>query len=153
MFTQPCFIRKSSYSLRNKLDDLGYRFSGATLNEDLCLFTDCEFGLYWVEFFSNILNEEETEYLDCGTNERLFLAVAALRDDTDKNQWFVLDTHLSFNPNANCIEYSKGAFIKCARDKWNVDFNEDGTPCEFSSKNIPAHKATVNELIEHFKDK
>lgn len=98
-------------------------------------------------------DEEIDGAIDCGTNEDLFLAIAALRDDTDRNQWFVLDTHLSFNPNANCIEYSKGNFIKCERDKWNVNFNEDGTPCEFSSRNIPAHKATVEELIEHFKDK
>ncbi len=26
--------------------------------------------------------------VDCGTNEDLFLAIAALRDDTDKYQWF-----------------------------------------------------------------
>ena len=27
--------------------------------------------------------------IDCGTNEELFLAIAALRDDTDKLQWFI----------------------------------------------------------------
>ena len=31
---------------------------------------------------------------DCGDNEGLFLAIAAIRDDTDKNQWFILDTRL-----------------------------------------------------------
>lgn len=28
-------------------------------------------------------------YIDCGTNENLFLALAALQDDTDNEQWFV----------------------------------------------------------------
>lgn len=139
MFTQPCFIRKSSYSLRNKLDDLGYRFSGATLNEDLCLFTDCEFGLYWVESFSNILNEEETEYLDCGTNERLFLAVAALRDDTDVDQYFVVDVEVYQN-------LSKGDWFKATdiNGQYHVGTKIDPLYC---------HKATVEELIEHFKDR
>lgn len=139
MFTQPCFIRKSSYSLRNKLDDLGYRFYGATLNEDLCLFTDCEFGLYWVEFFSNILNEDETKYLDCGTNEELFLALASLRDDTDVDQCFVVDVEVYQN-------LSKGDWFKATdiNGQYHVGTKIDPLYC---------HKATVEELIEHFKDK
>lgn len=153
MFINPCFIRKSSCELRTKLDDIGYKLIGATLNEDMCIFTDTEYGVYWIEYFSNIPHEEETDYIDCGTNEDLFLAIAALRDDTDNKQWFVLDTDLSLSHNANGIEYPIGSFIKCGRDKWNIDFNDDGTPCEFSSRNIPAHKATVQELIEHFQNK
>lgn len=150
MFTQPCFIRKDTQELRDKLKEIGLQPHPCIAHKNISyLFVNR--GFY---SRNEIGYQEEIESaIDCGTNEELFLAIAALRDDSDKNQWFVLDTHLSFNPNANCIEYSKGNFIKCGRDKWNVDFNEDGTPCEFSSKNIPAHKATVNELIEHFKDK
>ena len=50
-FTTPCFIRKSTYKLRKKLDELGYRLFGAELNEDLCIFTSPEYGLYNIEFF------------------------------------------------------------------------------------------------------
>ena len=53
-FTTPCFIRKSTYKLRKKLDELGYRLFGAELNEDLCIFTSPECGLYNIEFFNNI---------------------------------------------------------------------------------------------------
>jgi hypothetical protein len=88
-FTTPCFIRKSTYKLRKKLDELGYRLFGAELNKDLCIFTGPEYGLYSVEFFSNIPHPDETDSVDCGTNEELFLAIAALRDDTDDSQWFV----------------------------------------------------------------
>lgn len=49
-FTTPCFIRKSTYKLRKKLEELGYRLFGAELNEDLCIFTEPEYGLYSVEF-------------------------------------------------------------------------------------------------------
>ena len=55
-FTTPCFIRKSTYKLRKKLDELGYRLFGAELNEDLCIFTSPECGLYNIEFFNNILH-------------------------------------------------------------------------------------------------
>lgn len=149
MFTQSCFIRNANKDLIYNIMALGYKPMYMTWRNNI------EGNNLVLEYntwhFTDSDNHPNS--IDCGTNEELFLAIAALRDDTDKYQWFVLDTHLSFNPNANCIEYSKGNFIKCGRDKWNVDFNEDGTPCEFSSKNIPAHKATVNELIEHFKDR
>lgn len=39
-FTTPCFIRKSTYKLRKKLDELGYRLFGAELNKDLCISLD-----------------------------------------------------------------------------------------------------------------
>ena len=54
-FTTPCFIRKSTYKLRKKLDELGYRLFGAELNEDLCIFTSPEYGLYNIPQIRNLL--------------------------------------------------------------------------------------------------
>lgn len=63
--------------------------------------------------------------IDCGTNEELFLALAALRDDTDKFQWFISPEGIwAYNKNNDSISVSP---------KWR--------------------KATVYELIEHFKTK
>lgn len=87
-FTTQCFIRKSTYKLMDKLNGLGYRLFGCELNEDLCIFTKPECGLYSVEFFSNISHPKESNSIDCGTNEEFFLAIAALRDDTDQFQLF-----------------------------------------------------------------
>ena len=124
-FTTSCFIRKSPYKLMNRLNELGYRLFGCELNEDLCIFTEPEYRLYSVEFFSNIPHPDETDSIDCGTNEDLFLALAALRDDTDKFQWFISPEGIwAYNKNNDSISVSP---------KWR--------------------KATVNELIEHFKTK
>lgn len=124
-FTTSCFIRKSPYKLMNRLNELGYRLFGCELNEDLCIFTEPEYRLYSVEFFSNIPHPDETDSIDCGTNEDLFLALAALRDDTDKFQWFISPEGIwAYNKNNDSISVSP---------KWR--------------------KATVNELIEHFKIK
>ena len=97
--------------------------------------------------------------IECGTNDSLygiwcsdnidmFKAIAALNDRTDKYQYFVLDTEL-WSPEGSNV-YKKGSLLQCKRDKWNVDVNEDGTPCVLSSRNIPAHKATVTEILNHF---
>ena len=68
--------------------------------------------------------------IDCGTNEELFLAIAAFRDDTDKFQWFT-DGDLWF---------------KCGDEV--CDENIEYYLNKYGRK---IHKATVNELIEHFK--
>lgn len=125
-FTTSCFIRKSPYKLMYRLNELGYRLFGCELNEDLCIFTEPEYRLYSVEFFSNIPHPDETDSIDCGTNEDLFLALAALRDDTDKFQWFI-------SPEGIWVYNKDNDSILEVSLKWR--------------------KATVNELIEHFKTK
>ena len=137
-FTTPCFIRKSTPELRKKLEELGYRLFGAELNEDLCIFTEPEYSLYSVEFFSNIPHPDETDSVDCGTNEELFLAIAALKDNTDNNQLFT-------NGKGDWGIYRDGSDGGLS----GMDFY--GMPNDF---NLPYyHKATVDELIEHFKGK
>lgn len=131
-FTTPCFIRKSTYKLMDRLNELGYRLFGCELNEDLCIFTEPEYRLYSVEFFSNIPHPDETDSIDCGTNEELFLALAALRDDVDTYQWFT-----------DGKEWFQCQYLKAGmhyQDKPEILFEK-------------WHKATVNELIEHFKEK
>lgn len=125
-FTTPCFIRKSTYKLMDRLNELGYRLFGCELNEDLCIFTEPEYRLYSVEFFSNIPHPDETDSIDCGTSEELFLALAALRDDTDKFQWFI-------SPEGIWVYNKDNDSILEVSLKWR--------------------KATVDELIEHFKTK
>lgn len=74
--------------------------------------------------------------IDCGVNEELFLAIASLRDDTNYMQWFVCTSDYK--------EYDG--------KEWKVgDFDLNTCPDDFD--NILPHwrKATVNELIEHFK--
>lgn len=72
------------------------------------------------------------KFIDCGTNEELFLAIAALRDDTDKYQWFT-DGDLWF---------------KCGDEVCNETIEY-----YLNKYGRKIHKATVNELIEHFKTK
>lgn len=63
--------------------------------------------------------------IDCGTNEDLFLALAALREDTDKGQWFCDNN-----------------------DLWEQTYSD--LPSRYMQMN--GHKATVEEIIEHFKN-
>lgn len=76
------------------------------------------------------------KFIDCGTNEELFLAIAALRDDTGDNQLFT-------NEKGDWGIYRDGS------DGGLPGMDFYGMPNDFNLSYY--HKATVNELIEHFK--
>lgn len=147
-FTTPAFIRRNTPELRNKLDELGYEPSRVIFDsEELCLATavNNDYAKY-----TNITNEmfdstnpHETwncaGRIDCGINEDLFLAISALRDDTDKDQWFVMDVEIY-------VDIPKGIWFK------STDYN-GGKHVGTQIDPIYCHKATVQELIEHFKEK
>lgn len=86
-FITPCFIRKNTPELRKKLEELGYKKYGNPfqITDDSKLITtiDGEYVPYNVPL--------DDSFIDCGVNENLFLALAALRDDTSANQYWVLD--------------------------------------------------------------
>ena len=146
-FTTPCFIRKNTPELRKKLEELGYEilnFGNTTLDgynydgngshksieEGRAIITSYG-NLYGVIYDIDTVTKKGR--IDCGTNEELFLAIAALRNDTDKNQWFTDGDKWILCPEIKFSTY------------WvynDVDVNLD-----------VIHKATVNELIEHFKTK
>ena len=128
MFTTPCFIRKNTPELRKKLEELGYRYCSTFDKEAPYLWLGE--GVIYDTFNINITTIEVGKYfspygISCGTNEELFLALASLRDDSDYMQWFT-----------------------------------DGKLWEKSNNDLPSHymqleghKATVEEIIEHFKDR
>ena len=88
MFTQKCFIRKNTPELVKRLEELGYKASFSARNG---------YGEYLYAFNGTIVGgeynayNEKTGFVDCGTNDELFLAIASLRDDTDNGQWQVAD--------------------------------------------------------------
>ena len=145
-FIQPCFIRKNTPELRKKLEELGYKPFGSVKYEwdtGWGLSTDNRLGEF--ESFDNnglenIIKCESPDYedsIDCETNEDLFLALAALRDDTDVNQWFVMDVE-------EYMDINQGDwFLATDRNKGkHIGTQIDPMYC---------HKATVEEIIEHFK--
>lgn len=131
-FTTQCFIRKNTANIRNRLKELGYYCNPYLGWHNL--FT-CVFGVnsvYSLDDYDTNGLKEIYGLIDCGTNEDLFLAIAALRDDTDKYQWFT-DGDLWF---------------KCGDEVCNETIEY-----YLNKYGRKIHKATVDELIEHFKTK
>ena len=130
IFKYSCFIRKNTSELRKKLEELGYNRHPSYNDNGQYLYLNRGF------YHTNVVgySEEIERMIDCGTNEELFLALAALRDDTDKNQWFICikDLETAFE------SFYVGDFILCKIDKFPI--SEKGY----------FRKATVKEIFKHF---
>lgn len=140
-FTTPCFIRKNTPELRKKLEELGYFNNSPQWTNNCSIIWAYQYPMkgfdtpnYVIADSFDIPFDKHSalcgKFIDCGTNEELFLAIAALRDDTDKYQWFT-DGDLWF---------------KCGDEVCNETIEY-----YLNKYGRKIHKATVNELIEHFK--
>ena len=136
-FTTACII-KHKYDKRflNKLVNIGYIISDIGGAELDCLYilnltkkNRICFGWH-TPFLEHVC---DLGYIDCGTNEELFLAIAALRDDTDKYQWFVNE---------------KMEFVFCNQSELKHVIDNSYDWCDYSVSEF--HKATVAELINYF---
>lgn len=144
MFTQPCFIRKNTLDIQEELESLGY-ISACPFDyrcDAVCTFVrdgKAEYLNFKIDEDFEVNIKDSFPFVDAGTNEKLFLALAALRDDTDKNQWF-----------ASNYWDRKGA-----PDEWRFckedDYKDFFGNCPYVRNYDDYHKATVQELIEHFK--
>ena len=140
MFTTKCFIRKNTPELRDKLGKMGYRVCRCT-EETTAVYLMAGRGDIHavhdesVDIFEDEVKSGTCKLIDCGDNEFLFIALAAMRDDTDNDQLFT-----------NGIDWA----IKreAARNLGLPGFEYLSFPLDMDT---PLHKATKEEIMEQFK--
>lgn len=139
MFIQPCFIRKNTPELRQRLENMGYLPPSKVWynkNFAICTILRDNVGEYIVfkiddDFERNIA--PYYPYIDCGDNEELFIALACMTDNKNGicDYYIVTDDG---NP-----WYTKGSIHR-------------SLPLHSSIHPSCYRKATVEELIKHFKE-
>lgn len=148
-FIQPAFIRKNTTELRKKLEALGY-INGASETPHfeypyLICFPNRNFGLFKGKGFymteTDYKGDGKTwtynpskEYIDCGTNEELFIALASMTDNE-----YGLDDYYIVTADNN-PRYKLGSIHK-------------GLPISSVIHPSCYRKATAQELIEYFTNK
>ena len=171
-FIQPCFIRKNTPELRKKLEELGYE-----PNFSMGKYPEVYKNIAVCNFFGNryygVSDDETTRpgdiidaiknrgLIDCDDNEELFLSLAALRDDSDYMQWFVsTKTHTRrLSGWFGQVIGMDGHYKEIVGYEWHRHENKDNAlterlnamiQMEVEDMEFLPHKATVEELIEHF---
>ena len=141
-FTQPCFIRKNTPELRKKLEELGYEANAYECfwddeNRYIITTIDSNGFAFYTLCIKNCCILENKEFIDCGDNEELFLSIAALRDDTDINQWFIMDVE---------------EYVNINQGDWFIATDRNGGKhIGTQIEPIYCHKATSEEIVKYFK--
>lgn len=130
------YIKCSISDLGEALEELGYTIDPSSDSEDS-----------YTYIFNGHVYTTEADQLDdvlpinnainCEKNDELFLAIAALRDDSDYKQYFVCDVEESW------------ANLELYRPVGSMSYS---LVCDFMSINDKKnyHKATIEELVNYF---
>lgn len=126
-FTTPCFVRVEDAAERKKLIEwlkgIGYNITGR-LHGDYVIAAE---GKIYVA----VIVCASKPFIDAGTNVELFKALAAMNDENDREQWFVVDD--GFEEEMVC-------------SKSEVDY-------DYILSCYDHRKATTEEIISYFKNK
>lgn len=138
-FVANCVIYKSNPTLWRKLSEMGLKRNPfeATQRESTPTAPRCivvQGGMY---YDVAVNSESLQDFIDCGTDENFFLALAALRNDTDQNQVFIYDDRAWNNDNPRRF------WFKCRTPDVADDMHQSGM-------HRSCTKATIAELIYHF---
>ena len=139
IFIQPCFIRKNTPELIEKLEELGYKKN--------ITYLEYEHNLYVGGGIYSSANFIDKYYFDCGTNEELFLTLAALRDDIPIGSWYWFNGKLLKCETLELqnLSFSTAQYLPRCRDVNNPMI------CFCADEKL-LRKATVEEIIKHFKN-
>lgn len=128
-FTAPCFVRVEDAAERKKLiewlEGIGYNSFSKYMycsNRDT-IFTTFT-GLPVITY-----TPIDDSWIDCGANVDLFRALAAMNDENDREQWFVVDD--GFEEEMVC-------------SKSDIDY-------DYILSCYDHRKATAEEIVEYFK--
>lgn len=149
-FTTPCFVRVEDAEKRKELavwlSSIGRYVSPAVTSSD--------YHKDWVivtEPYDPDLDgyvgiwaktPKSPAFIDCGENIELFKALAAMNDENDREQWFINDNYA----NIGCVMWHLHDEKKFKH--YYVDWEDGATDIRSDFR-----KASVEEIIEHFKEK
>src|SRR5574344_2592472 len=140
------FIKHNNEKIPNSLKELGYKEMFKDILGMPCLTTTKDGFI----IPSSIYNRNNA--IDCDENDDMFLALAAMRDDSDKDQYFVRDEEQRWRDANGWNIIKKGSLEKCLIDDYSVILN----PKDKNGKLIMVglgpkmHKATTEEIINYF---
>lgn len=138
-FSSSCIIRKNTEELRNKLLEMGCEYGGHDSSSRPYLY--CYRGVFYETSARRPSRHERI--VECEENEELFLAVAGMRDDTDKGQYFVDEEGWSI---ATFGMYCyAGSLCRSNIDDFMGMLNK-------CSSARPHHRATLKEIVAYFSD-
>ena len=122
----------------------GVRVDNMVESSEVKQFLVCKEGYFYLTGFEPSIFQPNENYINCGTNVQLFLSLASLRDDTDKNQWFFSTGWTTYYGEA-----LPDKWVFCDQDTLEHFAYVNNSPNSYSRDMW--NKATTQDIISHFK--
>ncbi|MDR2004142.1 MAG: hypothetical protein LBQ74_14015 [Prevotella sp.] len=154
MFKYSAFTENTP-EMREWLEGLGYERHTYYRDYDKYIYTRYMNDVNWfistnditAARYSNTLPETNPKGdIDCRSNPTLFQSIAAIRDDNDYMQWFVSKNWRDGNNNS-----LPDKWVLCTCNTLAEFGMMNNSPNSYTKSEFGWHKATIAELIEHFK--
>lgn len=142
-FIQPCFIQKCTPKLIEKLLSLGYKSIGNCSELKFGIF--CNNGKFKLCSTNEQPSIKDKDFIQCYDNEKLFLALAALRCDTPINSFYWFNRRLVKCEDKTEKHTFLNRFVTILKCRCIDDPN-----VWFGAEECFLRKATIEEIVEHF---
>ena len=141
--------------LEKWMNSIGWRILGGRNSKHCFLVADTdENASLWLELDESAREWFGHDFYDCGKNIEMFKALAAMNSDNDREQWFVAHAVIRFNRLKGIVQTETGVRLIMAGDWFKVLIPQaSDIRAKWMAAIAPkqlCHKATKDEIIEHF---
>lgn len=140
------------------MNGIGWRIRGGRDSKHCFLVADTdENAALWMELDESAREWFGHDFYDCGENIEMFKALAAMNSDHDREQWFVAHAVIRFERLKDTVQTETGERLIMAGEwfkvliPWASDIRAKWMAA-VAPKQL-CHKATKDEIIEHFNRK
>lgn len=143
--------------LKKWMEGIGWQIRGGRNGGPRFLVADTDenAGL-WLELDESAREWFGHDFYDCGDNIEMFKALAAMNNDNDREQWFVAHAVIRFDRLKDTVQTESGARLIMAGDWFKVlILQASDIRAKWMAAVTPkqlCHKATKDEIIEHYKN-
>lgn len=138
------------------MNGIGWRILGGRDSKRCFLVADTDQNAaLWLELDRGARACFSQDYYDCGENIEMFKALAAMNSDNDREQWFIAHVVIRFDRLKDTVQTETEERFIMAGDWFKVLIpRANNIRAKWMAAGCPnqlSHKATKEEIIEHFK--
>ena len=158
-FQTSCMVlvrdEQQQIELQKWMNGIGWRIRGGRDSKHCFLVADTdENAALWMELDESAREWFGHDFYDCGENIEMFEALAAMNRDNDREQWFVAHAIIRFERLKDTVQTETGERLIMAGDWFKVLIpRASDIRAKWMAAVAPkqlCHKATKDEIIEHF---
>ena len=160
-FQTSCMVlvrdEQQQIKLEKWVKGIGRQIIGGRQDWSNFFLADTDQTCFWLQLDENDLGLFDQDFYNCDENIEMFKALAAMNRDNDREQWFVAHAVIRFERLKDTVQTETGERLIMAGEWFKVLIpRASDIRAKWMAAVAPkllCHKATKDEIIEHFNRK